>query len=207
MSSNTRRDDWYMTEREAAYEAERRMRLLNRSTENKRIETIGHVMQLPIGGAGQVEGFGPYCIRGNAYNQREGEKILIRELRMRLDVHTEETEHGAILRLILVRDKHPDGADAGLLDMMTSDHETSEYNYENRRRFDYIFDKYVVFGTTQEMWYDRYVYRRRTVVEYDWGNTGTVTDISAGNFMLIAMGHNHKVMDISWGAQFIFQDG
>lgn len=195
--------------RNAGRIALRKVMQMQRNTEKKDLSSSAATMQIPIGGAAIIEGFGPYMTTGTVNGSRIGNKVTIVSLCLRVNVKLTVIEAlGCTVRLILVYDRHPRGANAGATDMLTSDDTLSGYNIDmdNRGRFQFLFDRTIQFGTDQGDWNDMWFKKMNKQVIYD-GNAGDVTDVEKGNFLFMALGRNNAAaINVDYGYVFRYTD-
>ncbi len=180
---------------------------MQRDQEVKVLSSVAGVAQIPIGGAAIVDGFGPYMAQGDSASTRDGDKITIKSLSMRFNVKLGALEaDGTSVRLLIVYDRTPNGADAGATTMLTSDSILSGYKTIGTAqggRFQFLADKTVDFSSTEGEWNDKLFIKKNLQIHYS-GNAGTVADVTRGNFLVIGMSRgNAAAIDIDFG--FVFR--
>ena len=115
---------------------------------------------------------------------------------------------GCLVRLLIVYDRHPDGADAAVTDMLTTNNYLSGYNVDGpmKGRFQFLTDINIAFQTNQLYWVNKFFFKKDLKVVYS-GNTGDVTDVDRGNFMVIGIGvGNAAAININFGYVFKYTD-
>ncbi len=194
----------------AGVKALREVRKMKRTQEVMNLASLVNTAQIPIGGAAIIDGFGPYCQQGDAAGTRDGNKITIQSLAMRFNVKLGALEaDGAAVRIMIVYDRRPDGADAVITDMLNADDILAFYNTvgNSKGRFQFLADRVVDFSTTMGEWSDKFFIKRNFQIEYS-GNVGTVADVDKGNFLVVGMSRgNAAAIDIDFGYMFKYIDG
>ena len=164
---------------------------------------------IPIAGAGQSVGIGPYCQQGNTYDTREGNKITMKSIAMNIRVALNAIEPtGTSVRILLVYDRKPNGALAAADDVLTGDNLLDFINRDGnmRGRFQIWFDRTIPFDAVQTNWTDSFYKKLNTPVIYD-GNAGTVADIYKGNVFLVSLAaENASTIDVHYGYRILFTD-
>lgn len=182
---------------------------MQRQQEIKYTSSVAGSAQIPIAGAAIVDGFGPYMSQGDARDTREGNKITVRSLAMRFNVKLGALEaDGTSVRLLVVYDRRPLGADAVVTNMLWADDILSLYNTapEYRGRFQFLADRTIQFSAQEGEWNDKFFIRRNFTIEYN-GNAGTVADVEKGNFLVVGLSRgNAAAIDIDFSFVFKFTD-
>ncbi len=199
----------YRRTRNPGVQALREVRQIRRNQELKNAPIPVGSVQVPIGGLAIIGTLGPMLVQGTTATTRLGNKTTIKSISMRFNVDLAAMEaNGTTVRLFLVWDKHPNGAAATVLDMMTTNSYLSGYNTvgANRGRFQFIADKYIDFGTTQGKWSDKFFMKKDLQVIYD-GNAGTIADIEQGALLIMGMAANNAAaIDIFYQGNCKFTD-
>ncbi len=184
----------------------RMIRRMQNEQETKVDHGVG-AQQIPIGGAWIDGGFGPYMVQGDTNLLRDGNKIMVESLTLKLTIGLSALEAiGTSVRVILVMDRRPNGANATTTQMMLVDNDiNSPYAFDPaiRGRFQFIFDKTFTFGAQQTQKNIKMFIKGPFKIEYT-GNAGTVADIQKNNFLLCGMA-NQAVAVINMNYNFIFR--
>lgn len=192
----------------AGVKALRAVRQLERNKEKKEFED-NDSDQIPIAGAGQVQGVGPYMQQGDSNITRTGNRITIKSISCRLRIDLTALEAlGTSVRVMLVYDRRPNGANAGFTDVLETDSILSPLNIKgnSRGRFQVVFDRTIDFTSTQAHWSDNFWKRMNLQVNYD-GNAGTVADVDRGNFMMLTCAAgNAAAINVNWYIRMAFED-
>lgn len=172
--------------------------------------TTGEII-IPIGGAWIVEGFGPYTTRGSDVADRIGRAITVQSLAMRCLVRLSALEAiGTSIRLCVFYDRRPAGADATAANVMADAAELmSYYNPTNtvRGRFQILYDKTFAIHPQNTQKPVKMFFKGPMKVEYNANNNGDVTDLSKGNFIIMAKAEaNVAVIDVDYSFIFRFTD-
>ncbi len=186
----------------------RKVVALERQQEEKYVIST-NIPQIPIGGAAIIDGIGPYMARGDDINTRTGNKITVKSITVRVQVRLTAIEAlGTTVRLMLVYDRRPVGADAGITNMLIADDFLSPYQVigNDKGRFQFMADRTISFDTNDTKWSDAFFLRKSLDIEYD-GNAGTVADVQKGNFLIVGMAQgNAAAIDIDYYARIKFTD-
>lgn len=195
--------------RNAGRIALRKISQLEKKIEVKELTAVNQTLTVAIGGAGGVNGFGPYMSQGTADGTRVGEKITVRSLSIHLNVALGALEaDGTSLRILIIIDRDPAGADCAFTDVLVSDDLLSSYNREgaNRGRFQILTDKTVSFDAQQGKWNGRFFKKLNIPVRYS-GNAGTVADVTKNHFLMLACARdNAAAITLDWGMRFMYTD-
>lgn len=164
---------------------------------------------IPIAGAGQIMGIGPYCQTGDTYTTRDGNKTTLIGIACRVNIELTAVEAlGCSVRIVLGLDRKPDGADPGITDCFTGDSLLAAYSVagKNRGRFQFLFDKTIDFDTETLRWSGMWYGNKRYNITYD-GNAGTVADIEKGHLFAagFALG-NAAAINTNWYVKMSFID-
>ncbi len=172
---------------------------MQREQEMKTLSGTAITAQIPIAGAAIVDGFGPYMVQGLTESTRIGDKITVKSLAMRIQIKLAALEaDGTSVRLLVVYDRRPLGADATIIQMLNSDGITSLYNTNGpvKGRFQFLADRTITFSSTEGEWNDKFYMKKDLIIEYD-GNAGTIADVEKGNFLICGLGRgNAAAIDI-----------
>ncbi len=187
----------------------REVRKMRRDQEVKFLTAVTGVTQIPIGGAALVDGFGPYLAQGTSVTTRLGDKISIQSLSMRFNIKLAALEaDGVSVRLLVVYDRLPSGADAGVTDMLTADSILAPYQILEpfRGRFQFLADRTIEFSANEGEFNDTLFIKRTFNVKYN-GNAANVTDCEKGNFLVVGLSRgNAAAIDIDYSYRFRFTD-
>lgn len=185
------------------------VRGMQKSQEKKILQAVNGTIQIPVGGAAIIEGFGPYLLQGVTQATRVGDKITVKSLAMRINVTLTALEaDGTTVRLLLVYDRRPDGADAVLTDMLAFDDVKSNYqtSSDSRGRFQFLADRTITFNSIEAQWNDKYFIKRDFQTLYA-DNNGNVTDIERGNFLIVGLAEDcAAAINVDFGYTFRFTD-
>ena len=181
---------------------------MERNQEMKLIQNIT-TDQIPIGGAGQVLGFGPYAVQGDAVNQRLGNRMTVKSLALRFNVKLTAIEAlGCSVRFIVAYDRQARGANPNVTNMLSNDDVLSNYQTigADRGRFQFLADRTINFGIDDTNWSDSYFIKKDFNVIYD-GDAGTVADVERGNFILLSLAEgNQAAIDVDFMFNFKLTD-
>lgn len=187
----------------------REIRRMQREQEMKYIYSAAEVCQVAIGGAATVDGFGPYCAQGDGVSNRVGNRITMKSLSIRFNVKLGALEaDGTSLRILVVLDRRPAGANAAITDMLMADDILAPYRTtENvRGRFQFLMDVNMDFSAQEGERSGKFFYDRDTKIEY-YGNVGTVADVTRGNLMVVGISRgNAAAIDIDYAFMLKFTD-
>lgn len=199
---------------QANIQANRALMLIRKFKKEEEVKINGDTdatMQIPIGGNWIVEGFGPYLALGNTYATRIGRKVTVQSLAIRYIVKLTAVEAtGCSVRLAVLYDRNPDGANATSADVFNTDNQlNSHYNtrQEYRGRFQILLDKTISFGTNALQRSGKSFFKGPMAVKFNENNNGNVTDLSKGNFLFMAMAEgNAAAINVDYGFIFRFTD-
>lgn len=203
----------YWRNRGAGAKATRALMLINKfkkQEERKIIVDDQNTMQIPIGGNWIQQGFGPYCVQGNAVGQRLGNKTTVESLAMRWNIQlTALEELGTLVRLVILYDRRPAGADLANANVFQHGNEiNSSYtaDEEFKGRFQILMDKTISFDSVEGQLSGKGFFKKALKITYN-ANNGTVVDIQKGNFLIYAMAQgNAAAIDVNYGFKFTFTD-
>ncbi len=188
----------------------RKINKLERQREKKYIATVGASDVIPIGGAMQIVGFGPYMVQGDTDQTRDGSKITVKSLMMKFNVTCSSLEaDGATVRIIVCYDRRPNGADAATGNVLLTNSYLAPYNTvgNDKGRFQIIADRLITFDTVQMQWNDTLFVKKNLNVIYDDDNFGDVRDLAKGNFLIIAGATNvADEVDVNFTWKFRYED-
>ncbi len=194
----------------AGVKALREVRRLQRAIEVKYLRDVGVTAQIPIAGAAIVDGFGPYMAQGDGASTREGNEITVKSIAMKFNVKLTALEaDGTTVRLMIVYDRDPEGADAVVTDMLFADNLLSSYKNvgSNKGRFQFLADRIITFDSVQGEWNDKFWLKKDLNIEYGLGNAGTVADLAKGNFLVVGMSKgNAAAINIDFSFKFMYTD-
>lgn len=136
---------------------------------------------------------------GSAQNNRIGEQAVMQRLQLRLvfQKNAANTDLAETVRFIVVWDKQPSGAAAGVGNVLESPgvgtnqdrNIHSMHNAQNRKRFSFIFDKTftvnVGFNADRVFNWNLNLSRRKT--QYN-GAGGAIAQINTGSLLIFTMG-------------------
>lgn len=197
------------TKRNPGVVALQRVNQLIKGTEEKYIRATAESMNVPIAGAAIIEGFGPYCTQGDAQTQRQGLQITIKSLAMRFNVKLGALEaDGTCLRLMVVLDRRPAGANAAITDMLVADTVLSPYLTTglSKGRFQFLMDKTMDFSAQEGEKSGKFFLKRNINVEFD-ANVGDITDVQKNNFLVVGLSKgNAAAITINYSFIFKFTD-
>lgn len=131
------------------------------------------------------------CVTGNDLNNRDGRKIRIESVMMRISctMPLNTNSNGFGTRTILFFDKQPNAAAPAITDLLVADTPTSNLNLNNRDRFIVLMDK--VRSTIGSSGYNDFwkkyknLYFKNLDTIYNGVNGGTVADITSGSLYLL----------------------
>lgn len=150
-------------------------------------------------------------ILGSDYNNRIGRKTILKSLYIRGRIAIENAVNLAVtntpaqqVRMIVLLDQQPNGATAGITDILNTAEPSSQLNANNRDRFKIIKDKTLVFdpliiNTTATQ---SFAIANRTMQEikiykklnceviFNGTNAGTIGDINSGALLIAFVGSN-----------------
>lgn len=182
---------------------------LEREVEEKAV-TAASGDVIPIAGAGQMHGLGPYLVQGDTGSTRTGDRIMVRRVSARVSIELTAIEAlGTSVRIILVYDRRPEGAlPANITNCLATDSLLAPYQNQEafRGRFRFLFDRTVSFDTNQTKWCDSWFIRKEMPINYG-GNAGTVADIYKGHFFLISLARgNAAAVNVIYDLRWIYVD-
>lgn len=187
----------------------RKVRQLERDREVKRIGNSDSIA-IPAGGAGQMEGIGPYLGKGTDINDRLADKITLKSVSLKVSLKQTALEAlGNSVRIMLVMDRKPAGAlPAGVTTVLGTDDILSHYNTEgaSKGRFQFLFDRTISFDSEQGEWHDKWFMARDIKVLYST-DAGTIADVQRNNFFILALADNNtQGINLYWNVMFKFYD-
>lgn len=168
-------------------------------------------IQVPSSGDWVEDGLGPYMSQGATYTQRIGRRINLSSVfvRGRISFNSVLNGLGQSVRVMVVMDRDPAGADATTTMMMKTDNEIlSPYNDKNEYagRFKILFDQTYDFGANEgHKTFSAYL-KGPTDVIYNESNNGNVTDLEYGHFMICACSSGGAVVDVFYNCIFRYKD-
>ena len=115
---------------------------------------------------------------------------------------------GTSVRLMLVYDRKPNGANATITDMLFQDEMRAPYNTvgQSKGRFQFLGDRIVSFDSEQAHWNDKFYMKKNLPVIYN-GNAETVADVMKGNFLIVARADgNAAVINVDYSFMFKYTD-
>lgn len=190
-------------------QALRLVKKIEKAVEVKYLNSVAGTITLPIGGAGQVSGFGPYCVQGDQITNRSGNEIQVKSLAMRFKIALTALETlGTTVRLLVVYDREPGGANATVTTMLNNDNVLSSYRTVGnaKGRFQFLADRTVTFGATDAHWEAKFFKQLNHKIVYN-GNAGTVADLFRGNLMVMVLGSgNAAAIGITYGFNIKYTD-
>lgn len=182
---------------------------MERNIELKALESHADSFDVAIAGACSVEPFGPYMQQGTTDGTRIGDKITVKTLSLKFNVKLNALEaDGTSLRLVLLWDRRPAGAQAAVTDIFEVDDMLTHYNVKgpNKGRFQFLFDRMITFDSVQGEWNDNYFIQRDFQVEFQ-GNAGTIADVEKGLFILAGFSKgNAAAITVNYGWRFRYTD-
>lgn len=127
---------------------------------------------------------------------RLGRNILLKSYQMRGELQANSAGVQAMARVLLVYDRQPNRALAGVADVLTSNTIYAMKNLDNQDRFVILMDKlWSVIGTTtstsvesSQRAINKYMKLGNLVANYQVGTTGAIGEINTGALLLITMG-------------------
>jgi hypothetical protein len=183
---------------------------MEREIEQKYLHAEGLQVQIPIGGAGQIEAFGPFCAVGDTRITRTGEKMTLTSLSMRFQIDLTAIEAvGCSVRLIIGYDRRPQGASPAVTNIIASDSIVAGYQttQNSTGRFQIIGDKTITFDASQTQYADKIFFNKKYRTLYRLGNAGTVADINEGTYFILALAANNaSAINVNYGFQFRLND-
>lgn len=199
------------TANQKASTALRMIRKIKDQQEKKTNESFAATMQIPIGGNWIVNGFGPYMAQGDTSITREGNKITVQSLVIRFLIKLTALEAvGTAVRICVVKDIRPGGADATTANMFTTDNQINSgyvISGTNKGRFQFLMDKTYPFDSAQAQRAGKFFLKKDIEVDLSLGNAGTVADCAKNNFLILAMAEgNAAAINVDYGFRFRFVD-
>lgn len=195
--------------RNAGRIALRKIKQMERNQEKKELRAVNQTSQIPIAGAFQVNGFAPYCAQGTTDATRIGDKITVTSIMVPVNIQLTGAEaQGCSVRIILVMDRRPGGADPGVTDVLTDDDILAPINRAPavRGRFQVLFDRTISFSANICTWDDRFYKKTNILAKYE-GNAGTVADLQAGHLVMLSGARgNAAAINVDWGFRILFTD-
>jgi len=193
-----------------ANKALRILRKMQADEEVKHIEAMTETMQIPIAGNWITSGLGPYLQQGDTETTRDGNKITLKSIALRITIQLAAIEAtGCSVRLVLVQDRRPNGAQHTAANVMAADnciHSSYTQNSNYRGRFQIWYDKTFAFGTNQLFKNIKLFIKPNAKCLYE-ANGGTVADMTRNNFTLMAMADNNAAaIDVNFGKKLSFVD-
>lgn len=184
------------------------IRKLRNEEEKKYIYDADDGIEIPIGGNWIDGTFGPFCIQGDARNERIGNKITVQSIAIRWMITLQGVESCPV-RLIFVIDRRPAGANTTSDMLMYTDNQIkASYTQDElyKGRFNVIYDKTHMFNTTQIYKYGKIFYDKPFKVLYN-GNAETVADLRSNSVSCFAMSHqNAAAITVGFSYKFSFTD-
>lgn len=187
----------------------RMVRQMQRNIEMKWVgaSTLSDV--IPIAGAGQMAGIGPYLQQGTTSTTRLGDKITVKSLALRINIALGALEAtGCSVRIIIGYDRKPNGALPAITDILEADDLQAAYNTvgPNRGRFQFLTDRTIDFDSAQARWSDKFFLKKDLQVIYN-GNAGTVADLDKGSIFIASLADgNAAAITVHWGYMIKFTD-
>lgn len=172
------------------------IRKFKKEEEKKLIDSTVNMAAL-VGGTMQFQGL-VYSQQGNTKTTRIGNKINLESLAWRgyIGIATNETA-GALIRVLLVMDRKPEGGQAPATEMLTTEAVESLYNTDEayQGRFQFLYDKTFVLTDQKNQFIavKGFIPFNGRKVSYN-GNAGTVADIMKNNlfFAIITAGNDQN---------------
>lgn len=187
------------------------IRRFKREEEKKQIQLYDATMQIPIAGNWIVEGFGPYCAQGQSHEHRIGNKTTVVSLSMRWLIKLTAIEAvGTSIRLVIVFDRRPNGANTDSATVFETDNQiNSGYQIYGvaKGRFQIVMDKTLSFSAVSTQRAGKLYIQPNFKHDYSLDNAGTVADLSKGNWLIMAMAEgNAAAINVDYGFRFRFTD-
>lgn len=194
-----------------------RQRFTVRRPELKHADTPSETINVTSAGV-----FGSIVVNGitqgiSALN-RIGDRVIIKKVGLRFSMTpTDTTDDGDVVRIILLVDHQPNGANPAVLDILQTADEQSFRQIKSLKRFTFLMDKYVswsvnsrgtgadptVFAvdrTAFTFWRDL-----NLECEYD-GNGATITSISTNAIHMFAISNQANDTTILWSSRVSYTD-
>lgn len=128
------------------------------------------------------------CARGSAFNQRNGQEILMRSIELRYHVVSQSVTLNSICRIAIVYDRQTNAALPAITDILNTADITSARNLENRKRFRILYDKTIplsISNTNGSQHYEKFYRKLRHPVNFNTGTTGGSGDITTGSLLIV----------------------
>lgn len=134
--------------------------------------------------------------QGDTIIHRDGQDTSISSIYLRLLFNADTAADSNLIRVLLVRDKQPNGA-APALGLIISDVTAgtalvSDRKTAGRKRFVIMMDRKVKIrnGQSNEFSFMNYFKRCKLKVNYGLSNNGDITDIATNSLFLLVLGFN-----------------
>jgi len=196
--------------RNAGRIALRKVQKLERQQEQKEIYAANGTMNLPAGGNTIHEAFGPFCTEGDGIANRDGRKITVKSLMVKVQMKKTVLDAlGSTIRLMIVYDRRPEGAEAAVTAMMaTANSVLAGYQIQTKYagRFQFLTDRTIIMDSVEAQWMDSFFVKKDFKVEYNDTDGGTIADVEKGAFLIMAVGTNADIVTVNYSYRFRFTD-
>lgn len=136
------------------------------------------------------------CSQGTSSITRIGDKIVVKQVQVRGEVHpVDAATADSLCRVIVVQDMQPNGAGvAAITDILKSANANSFNNLDNRRRFKILKDAKMAVGmrangdTNSPNVYPIDMFIKCNIPTIYGGNAGTAADIQENSIYLVTVG-------------------
>lgn len=186
----------------------REVRKLQKNMELKTAPISGSD-SIPIAGAAQVAYMGIAPTAGTGYTNRIGNKITLKSLALRMQLTLGALEaDGCTVRFMVVWDRAPRGALAGVTDMIEADNILAAYQTvgASKGRFQFLADRTIDFNAQEGKWTDKFYMKKDLQMQLD-GAAGSIADNELGALVVLSMASSNAAsITISWRGVARFAD-
>lgn len=126
--------------------------------------------------------------QGNSSTTRVGDKVKFKRLFIRGEVVINSAGSAVVVRLMVVRDRQPNGAIFGITDLLVADSTIDLNNLKYGKRFKVYMDKKIPLSINgnRVAQFKKYI-PLNFETDYSLGTAGTVADISKNSLYFILM--------------------
>lgn len=147
---------------------------------------------------------------GNDYNNRVGRKVNWWSLQLKMLIKGDTGGVPENLRMLVVKDKQPNGAEFGITDLLDAATMYSQKNLNNRSRFTILADRvYNIDGVTKLECSDKAFFRfkGKTQTTYNSGATAVIGSIETNSLYLVLVSDvAANGPDVAFTARFKYVD-
>lgn len=153
---------------------------------------------------------------GDTAVRRIGNRITIKKIGLRMQMlNTANTDDGDILRIIVLLDKQPNGADPAVLDILEVADEQAFRAVKTMKRFTFLMDKYVAWSS-QSLVVDgmSFVVSRRAItwfkdvnIDVEYLSSGTsISNIGTNAIHVFAISQQASDTTLTYGTRVSYID-